>query len=230
MSIENTTIFDADRTLWRGPSTEWGLKSLARAGLLNNHKSMLEELDALHDENPLKYISRTGKVFSELVGTVPEDALTANAELAAEEWEEEIFPEMAEEIDFARERGPFFVLSYGPDAFIRPFARRIGAAAARGRTLEDYKNGTKPHKSLMATIACSEIGITWKAPNVKATVFGDSYDDVPVLEQADTPVLVNPIDEKLEQLGKDQGWEIKKCASLNDYGLFGDLRGRFLDR
>lgn len=233
MSSEHLTIFDLDGTVFNGPSTEWGLKSLAKGNLLEQHRPLLAQLDVLNnpDGDQVPYISRAGIVLGHVLGSVPENALRQNAAEAAEMWRtERVFPEMEQEILEAQERGRILVISHGPDAFIRPFAKLIGADHALGRTPDDFTERRKPKKLTMTAVACQEAGIAfdWDDPAWNTTVYGDDDNDAPLLRKATYPVLVNPRTPELRQEGEDKGWRILDCADINQYGQYGYLEGTFI--
>lgn len=233
MTKEQMTIFDLDGTVFHGPSTVWGLKSLARAKLLHQHRELLEQLDTLNNPqgDQVPHISLAGRILGRVISDIPEHALRRNAEEAAQIWREEwVFPEMEEEIDKAQKRGRVIVVSHGPDAFIRPFARLIGAEHALGRMPEDFIARRKPEKLQMTATVCKAAGISfdWNDPGWESTVYGDDKNDVPLLQMATRPVLVNPRPQELRDMGLAEGWRILDCQNSNRYGEYGYLEGAFL--
>ncbi|HEX8763461.1 MAG TPA: HAD family hydrolase [Candidatus Saccharimonadales bacterium] len=232
MKKKQLSIFDVDRTLFNGPSTEWALKSLAKGGLLKQHTATLAKLDRMNnpDGDQVPYISAVGKVLASVIGDVPIDALQRNATEAANAWRKMVFREMEQEIGEAQQRGRILVISHGPDAFIRPFAKLIRADYAIGRSPEDFTERRKPKKLVMAATACLNAGIdfAWSNPDWETTVYGDDPNDVPLLQLATAPVLVNPMTAELREYGKAEGWRILDCAGINQYGEYGYLEGRFV--
>lgn len=227
------SIFDLDRTVFNGPSTVWGLKSLARGNLLGHHMHDLERLEAFNNPggNQVPYISEAGKILGRVIGSVPEDALRRNAMETAELWRAQVFREMEEEIGEAKQRGDILVISHGPDAFVRPFAKLLGADYAIGRTSEDYIERRKPSKVTMAKIACQQAGVDFvlNDPAWETYVYGDEEHDALLMrEEGTVPVLVNPMTLALREEGEAKGWRIIDCQDINRYGQYGNLEGTFL--
>lgn len=227
------TIFDLDRTVFNGPSTVWGLKSLAHGKLLQKYLHDLEGLDARNNPggNQVPYISEAGKILGRVMGSVPEDALRRNAAEAAEIWRARVFPEMEQEISEANERGRILVISHGPDVFIRSFAKLLGADYAIGRTADDFIERRKPTKHKMAEIAFQEAGLkfTLNDPAWETHVYGDEEHDARLMRVPGVvPVLVNPMTPALREEGEVKGWRIIDCADINRYGQYGNLEGTLL--
>lgn len=99
-----------------------------------------------------------------------------------------------------------YIASSVVEPFIEPFARRIGVQTI-GSAVE-YKNG---HVRITGDLVAQErkIGEVLSRLGVERVDFayGDTIQDVPLLEHADHPVAVYP-DDRLRGHALERGWEI----------------------
>jgi phosphoserine phosphatase len=92
------------------------------------------------------------------------------------------------------------------EPLIEPFARRIGAQTIG--TAVGYENGRlRVYGGLVAQERKIEEVLSRLGVDRVDFAYGDTIQDVPLLEHADHPVAVYP-DEKLKKYALQQGWEI----------------------
>jgi phosphoserine phosphatase len=99
-----------------------------------------------------------------------------------------------------------YIASSVIEPFIEPFAKRIGAQTIG--TPVEYTNG---HVRVVGNLVAQERKIEQVLSRLGIErvdfAYGDTAQDVPLLEHADHPVAVYP-DEKLKAVALNRGWEI----------------------
>ncbi|WKZ51176.1 MAG: haloacid dehalogenase-like hydrolase [Anaerolineales bacterium] len=99
-----------------------------------------------------------------------------------------------------------YIASSVVEPIIEPFARRIGAQTIG--TPVEYRNG---RVRVAGDLAAAEHKIEKVLQRLNAArvdfAYGDTEQDIPLLEHAEHPVAVYP-DEKLKSTAQERGWEI----------------------
>lgn len=106
----------------------------------------------------------------------------------------------------AEQGAQVYIASSVIEPFIEPFAKRIGAQTVG--TPVEYTNG---HVRLAGNLVAQEHKIEQVLTRLGVArvdfAYGDTAQDVPLLEHAHHPVVVYP-DEKLKAIALERGWEI----------------------
>lgn len=106
----------------------------------------------------------------------------------------------------AAEGGQVYIASSVIEPIIEPFANRIGAQTIG--TPVEYRNG---HVRVAGSLVAQERKIEQVLSRLGVErvdfAYGDTAQDIPLLEHADHPVAVYP-DEKLKAVAVARGWEI----------------------
>ena len=129
------------------------------------------------------------------------------------EWavEHNLWPKRREDViarlkDHTSQGAQVYIASSVMEPLIEPFARRIGVQTI-GSAVE-YENG---NVRLSGGLVAQERKIAEVLSRLGVErvdfAYGDTIQDVPLLEHAEHPVAVYP-DEKLKQHAQQQGWEI----------------------
>ena len=109
-------------------------------------------------------------------------------------------------IDHKSKGADVYIASSVVEPLIEPFAKRVGAQTI-GTSVE-YKNG---HVRVAGDLVAQERKIEQVLSRLDVErvdfAYGDTVQDVPLLEHADHPVAVYP-DEKLNTVALARGWEI----------------------
>ncbi len=99
-----------------------------------------------------------------------------------------------------------YIASSVVEPIIEPFARRVGAQTIG--TPVEYRNG---RVRVAGDLAAAEHKIEKVLQRLNAArvdfAYGDTEQDIPLLEHAEHPVAVYP-DEKLKSTAQERGWEI----------------------
>jgi phosphoserine phosphatase len=114
--------------------------------------------------------------------------------------------EVARLIKHREDGAKVYIASSAFEPFIKPFAKRIGAEAI-GTPVKIVNGQVQIAGELVASE--KKIGEVLNRLNVKRVDFayGDTDQDVPLLEHAELPVAVYP-DSKLRAIALERGWEI----------------------
>ena len=133
------------------------------------------------------------------------------------------FPGALAEIDLHRQAGRRIVLVTGNvDLVMAPLARALGADLVAQRLVADGDRLTGeylsydvlgdghdlPHgdaKAAALALHAERTGIDLR----RSTAYGDSVNDVPMLELAGTPVAVRP-DARLRRIATERGWAVRQ--------------------
>jgi len=108
--------------------------------------------------------------------------------------------------DHAAQGAKVYIASSVIEPLIEPFAKRIGAQTI-GTSVE-YKNGrVRVAGELAAQERKIEQVLSRLGVDRVDMAYGDTVQDVPMLEHAEHPVAVYP-DEKLKAIAQERGWEI----------------------
>lgn len=99
-----------------------------------------------------------------------------------------------------------YIASSVVEPFIEPFAKRIGAQAI-GTPVEVVNGRVKMSGRLAANEKKIEQVLNRLGVKHVDVAYGDTIQDLPLLEHADHPVAVYP-DEKLKGIALEKGWEI----------------------
>jgi phosphoserine phosphatase len=99
-----------------------------------------------------------------------------------------------------------YIASSVVEPFIEPFAKRIGAQAI-GTPVEIVNGRVKMSGRLAANEKKIEQVLNRLGVKRVDAAYGDTIQDLPLLEHADHPVAVYP-DEKLKGIALEKGWEI----------------------
>ena len=106
----------------------------------------------------------------------------------------------------AEQGAQVYIASSVIEPFIEPFAKRIGAQTVG--TPVEYTNGhVRPAGNLVAQEHKIEQVLSRLGVVRVDFAYGDTAQDVPLLEHAHHPVVVYP-DEKLKAIALERGWEI----------------------
>jgi phosphoserine phosphatase len=234
MTGEVVTIFDVDGTMLDGPTTVAAFAMLRQAKMLSPDAA--EELPGLLEvraDDPVKFMTGIGIVLGRELqllgeGKSPEelDAVLRKVTLpTAEHWRQMIFPEMREELSIAKVAGHVGIISRGPDPFIRVFAEVLGVNGGFGRSAEEYADRTKRlEKPALFEQLLEERKVGYGRGTSRLVVYGDTGDDLPLLDMATDAYAVNPRGE-LREKASERGWRIIDCkdSGKGEYGSFGDL-------
>jgi len=106
-----------------------------------------------------------------------------------------------------REEGAqVYIASSVVEPLIEPFARRIGAQTI-GTPVEYRKGRVRVAGELAAEERKIEQVLSRLGVERVDVAYGDTEQDIPMLEKADHPVAVYP-DEKLKSIALERGWEV----------------------
>lgn len=235
--MKRYNVLDIDVAAYPGPSSVHSLESHVYVGALHDQHDKLAELDALnYSGNGLNYIRAVNRAYAELVGPISERARARADADTAHRIASNLFVEVKAQLDEARDEGvDLIIISDGPDSVIQALAPRIGAIAAVGRPMADFErlaglpSGQKlsgPDKRLrLRDVMEEKLGLIL---NYNATVdraWGDATTDIPILEIAERPTVVNPFDPRMTDRAQQSGWPVIQCAGMPEYG---DLSGRLV--
>jgi HAD superfamily hydrolase (TIGR01490 family) len=116
------------------------------------------------------------------------------------------------------------LISGSVEPIVRPLARHLGVGevlAARletreGTTTGQLENGALAgeHKAQAIVRFAADRGIDLS----EAYAYGDSLDDVPMLERVAKPAVVNP-GRRLARLARARGWDVYRWPAPADFGL-----------
>jgi len=109
-------------------------------------------------------------------------------------------------INHHNERAEVYIASSVVEPFIEPFAKRIGAQAI-GTPVEVVNGRVKMSGRLAANEKKIEQVLNRLGVKRVDVAYGDTIQDLPLLEHADHPVAVYP-DAKLKGIALEKGWEI----------------------
>ncbi len=233
--LKRVAALDIDRCTTHGPTNIHGVEGLVQVGALTEHADLLAEIDAFNDPAAegglLKYIRAMNKVFHLLTADVPPHLMAEATELVAERWDNDTYDEMRPRIEEAKEEGPLIIISDGPHDFIEAFGRKIGAAVAIGKSNAEYEADAAGNKGSMGNKwaklgrAAASLRLEFGVNAELHRAFGDANADLPVLEMARHPVVVNPMNDEMVAYGRLPGWETLNCQKLLEWG---DLSGRLI--
>jgi phosphoserine phosphatase len=99
-----------------------------------------------------------------------------------------------------------YIASSVVEPFIEPFAKRIGAQVI-GTPVEIVNGRVKMVGGLVANDKKIDEVLSRLGVDRVDVAYGDTWMDIPLLEQADHPVAVYP-DERLRSIALERGWEI----------------------
>lgn len=209
-------IFDLDNTLLGGDSDYlWG-RYLAENGIVDG--------DSYHQTNLAFYQDyQAGKldmqaflefVFTPLKDNPMEDLLRWRAEYLAQKIAPIILPQGRQLIESHRARGDALLIITATNEFLtRPIADELGIEQLIA-TRPEQKNGRFTGK--VAGVPSFQKGKVerlqaWLAEHdesLSGSVFySDSHNDLPLLEQVESPIAVDP-DDILRQTAQKRGWKI----------------------
>lgn len=99
-----------------------------------------------------------------------------------------------------------YIASSMVEPFIEPFAQRIGAKTI-GTPVEIVNGRVRLSSELVADQKKIEEVLSRIGVDRLDAAYGDTWQDIPLLEHADQPVAVYP-DKKLKSVALERGWEI----------------------
>lgn len=216
-SMDSAAVFDLDRTLVLGSSATVFQRRLADVGLGTEHHipgmSIFQKSYEMFGENPL--MMQVARLLVRSAEGWPVESVAIAADAAVDELLHEIPGFAPALLDEHRAAGRKLVLATtSPDAFVRPFAERLGfdhVVATRWQDdgivytgeLEGEFLWGRAKRDAVRDLAERE-GIDLK----KSYGYSDSAYDVPLLKAVGTPVAVNP-DPQLTAIAAINGWQIR---------------------
>ena len=165
---------------------------LAKNGLIDwqewGQKLMIESLAYIKDADEVK--------------------LTHASEWAVEHnlWKKRREDTVARLIKHREEGAQVYIASSSVEPFIKPFAQRIGAEVI-GTPVKIVNGRVQLAGELVASQNKIEQVLTRLGVKRVDFAYGDTEQDIPLLEHADHPVAVYP-DKNLKQVALQRGWEI----------------------
>jgi HAD superfamily hydrolase (TIGR01490 family) len=220
--VKQAAFFDLERTLTRDATEQVVALAMARRGRLP-WSSLARVLWIylkydLHLLTDFEAMKRSGaRVFT---GRDHAEDLTLLADLFASRLRAAIYPEAAALVQRMLAAGFFVAIVSSTYRFmVEPYARHLGAGAWFGCDLEldgagrctGAITGTIYHQERKGQ-AVDELARQHGLALAHSYAFGDSPNDVPMLERVGHPVLVNP-GGKLGRLAADRGWTVARWAS-----------------
>jgi len=209
-------LFDLDNTLIKGDSDHaWG-KFLVDQKLVDE-ESVRESNDRFlleYQRGNLDIKEYLEFALSFLTDKTPEQLAPLHEQFMASEIEPILLPKAFELIEHHRALGHELLIITATNRFVtEPIAQRLGFDQLIACEPE-IKNGRYTGKST-GTPSFQHGKVTrlqqWLVDNDAdlegAWFYSDSHNDMPLLEQVDHPVAVNP-DETLNMIAKERGWSI----------------------
>lgn len=207
--------FDLDGTMIPGALAEMAFVELTDRGLLNLSGETIDEVMRLSPTNYNEYVRQSVRKLNDGVRGAQLKTLTPIARLIAEREIENVFEEIKDELTAARKIGAkIVIISASPQLFVESFANILDSDYAYGaqwhmrdgivRDDIDQHNVRFDKGLVLSTIA----------NNLRSTpfaAFGDTRNDIPMLELSRRAVAVNPKPD-LREKALATGWEIIDCA------------------
>ena len=216
-------VFDVDRTLVDGMTGfAYSRHLLRRAGLSPWAKARIAWAVGRYRLRlaPEEAIVEIG--VTAYAGKSAADLDRWAAECVREELAGRCYAEALERIRLHREAGDHVLLASGSSDFVvRALAREVGAAGAVA-TRAEVENGISTRR--IAYPLCYLDGKLTLAREyleargfslAGATAYTDNLADLPLLERARRPVVVNPRDE-LERIARERGWPVERWTTPAD--------------
>ena len=137
------------------------------------------------------------------------------------------FPEALDEIDGHRRNGRRIVfVSGGLDVVLAPFAQTFGAELIAQRLVVDDESCTGVHRDFAIlgddtspraqgarkAAALRRYAATAGIDLAASVGYGDSVNDLPMLECVGTPIIVRP-DRTMERIARERGWQVRRWAA-----------------
>ena len=217
--VRQAAFFDLERTLTRDATEQVMALALARRGLLP-WSSLARVLWIyfkynLHLLDDFEAMKRSGaQVF---IGRRHAEDLALTAELFESRLRGAIYPDAVELVRRMRDAGFYLAIVSSTYRFmVEPYARHLGADAWFGCDLEldgggvctGRITGTIYHQERKAQ-AVEDLARQHDLALEHSYAFGDSPNDLPMLERVGHPVVVNP-GGKLRGLAASRGWTIAR--------------------
>ncbi len=209
-------IFDLDNTLLGGDSDYlWG-RYLAENGIVDEESYHQTNLAFYHDYQAgrLDINAFLEFVFTPLKNNSMTDLLRWRAEYLEDKIHPIILPAAQELIDFHRSQGDTLLIITATNEFLtRPIADKLGIEqliATRPEQIDGRFTGK------VAGVPSFQAGKVqrlqdWLAEHneslTDSVFYSDSHNDLPLLEQVETPIAVDP-DDILRQTAQERGWQI----------------------
>jgi phosphoserine phosphatase len=121
-------------------------------------------------------------------------------------WKKRRVDSIARLTDHIAQGAQVYIASSAIEPYVEPFAKRVGAKAI-GSPVEYVNGRVRVAGDLVAQERKIEQVLTRLNVTRIDVAYGDTEQDIPMLEHADHPVAVYP-DEKLKAAALERGWEI----------------------
>lgn len=209
-------IFDLDNTLLGGDSDYlWG-RYLAENGIVDEKSYHQTNLAFYHDYQAgrLDINAFLEFVFTPLKNNPMIDLLRWRAEYLEDKIHPIILPAGQELINFHRAQGDTLLIITATNEFLtRPIADKLGIEqliATRPEKIDGRFTGKVAGVPSFQTGKVQRLQ-DWLAEHDESLTgsvfYSDSHNDLPLLEQVETPIAVDP-DDILRQTAQDRGWKI----------------------
>lgn len=209
-------IFDLDNTLLGGDSDYlWG-RYLAENGIVDEESYHQTNLAFYQDyqAGKLDINAFLEFVFTPLKNNPMSELLRWRAEYLEHKIVPIILPAAEKLIRFHRDRGDTLLIITATNEFLtRPIADKLGIEqliATRPEVVDGRFTGRVDGVPAFQAGKVQRLQ-NWLAENKQtlagSVFYSDSQNDLPLLEQVETPVAVDP-DEVLRQTAQDRGWKI----------------------
>jgi len=209
-------IFDLDNTLIRGDSdhawgqflVDQGLIDTAQAGSANDYFLAQYQAGTLNIDEYLTF------ALGFLAGKSPAELAPLHRQFMAEVIEPMVLPEAVKLIEHHRALGHQLLIITATNRFVtEPIAQRLGIeqliaceAELIGGRYTGKATGT-PSFAHGKVVRLKQWLIEQDASLNGAWFYSDSRNDLPLLEQVENPIAVNP-DETLRDIAQTKGWAI----------------------
>lgn len=159
----------------------------------------------------------TKSIYKQYKGISVEKMNILRIQCYQKNYESKLFPNALETLNFLKNNGTQIVLVSGSlDIFLEPLAEKLGAELISSQL--ETKNGIYTGAVLGAPVSGkrkSELVNEHARKNQfdldNCASFGDSHDDIPMLNSVKYPVVINP-DKKLLSLAQKNNWSIFKWS------------------
>ena len=209
-------IFDLDNTLLNGDSDHaWG-EFIADLGVVDA-TSYRQQNDAFYDDycrGELDIFAYQRFVLGVLVGKAPEELARWHTQFMREKIAGMILPKAEALIAQHRAQGHTLMIITATNAFITaPIAKRLGIdllIATEPELRDGFYTGDITGTPCYREGKVERLN-AWLQKNNRTLensfFYSDSHNDLPLLQQVDKPVAVDP-DEKLKAFAEENGWSV----------------------